>query len=180
MLQNIDFTDPVVQILSVLVGIAVLFLGRRLFWLFVAAVGFILGLALAIDLLPQLPDWVILVAALVFGLVGALIAVIAQRVAIIIAGFFMGGYALLWLLQLFSLNPDRLDWLIFIVGGIIGAILVQFLFDAALIVLSALAGATLIAQVTNFSPPVTAVLFVVLLVLGIIVQAQMWREGWST
>lgn len=180
MFENINFADPVVQVLSVLVGIAVLFLGRRIFWLFVAAVGFILGLALVVDLLPGQPDWVILVAALVLGLVGALVAVIAQKIAIVIAGFFMGGYALLWLLQLFSLTPDRLDWLIFIIGGIVGAILVQFLFDAALIVLSALAGATLIAQVTNFSPPVTAVLFVVLLALGIIVQAQMWRESWST
>jgi drug/metabolite transporter (DMT)-like permease len=123
---------------------------------------------------------VILVAALLFGLVGALVALFAQKIAIVIAGFFMGGYALLWLLQLFSLNPNRLDWLILIIGGIIGAILVQFLFDAASIVLSSLAGASLIAQVTNFSPPVTAILFVILLALNIIVQAQMWRESWFT
>lgn len=180
MLETIDLTNPAVQIISILVGIAVLLLGRRLFWLFVAAAGFIIGLSLAVDLLTNLPDWVILVAALTLGLVGAVVALIAQKVAVIIAGFFMGGYALIWLLQFLSLNPNGLDWLIFIVGGIIGAILVQFLFEAALIVLSALAGATLIAQVTNFSPPVTAVMFILLLAVGIVVQAQMWREKWVT
>lgn len=176
MLDNIDFANPGTQIVSIVVGMAVLLLGRRLFWLFVAAAGFILGLGLAIDLLQAQPDWVILVAALIFGLVGALLALFAQKVAVIIAGFLMGGYTLIWLWQLLSLNLDQLNWLIFIVGGIIGALLVQFLFEAALIVLSSLAGATLIAQATTFSAPVTALLFIVLLVVGLVVQTQMWRE----
>lgn len=180
MLETIDLTNPTVQIISILIGIAVLLLGRRLFWLFVAAAGFIISLSLAVDLLTNLPDWVILVAALTLGLVGAVVALIAQKVAVVIAGFLMGGYALIWVLQFLSLNPNGLDWLIFIVGGIIGAILVQFLFEAALIVLSSLAGATLIAQVTDFSAPVTAVMFIVLLALGLVIQAQMWREKWVT
>ncbi|HXV44298.1 MAG TPA: hypothetical protein VEC96_14645 [Anaerolineae bacterium] len=39
-------SNPGVHVISVLVGIAVLVAGRRLFWLFVGAVGFAIGLSL--------------------------------------------------------------------------------------------------------------------------------------
>ncbi len=181
MFENITFTDPGMQIISILVGIAVLLLGRKLFWLFVGAVGFVIGLGLAVELLKGQPDWMILAAALIMGFIGALLAMFIQKVAVIIAGFVSCGYALIWLVQLFSLDLDQLlIWLIFIVGGIIGAILVQSLFEVALIVLSSLAGAALITQVTDFNPLVAALLFIGLLVVGIVIQAQMWQEKPST
>jgi hypothetical protein len=180
MFDSINFADPSTQIVSVLVGIAVLLLGRRLFWLFVGAVGFVVGLNLAFQLLTDQPEWLIVVAALVVGFIGAIVAIFAQKVAVIIAGFIIGGIGLLWLLQVFGLDPGRLDWVVFVIGAIIGAIIIALLFEAALIALSSLTGAALITQVINqafqFDALIIAVIFVVLLAVGIIVQAQMWDE----
>jgi len=53
---------------TLIVGLAVLLLGRRLFWLFVGAVGFLAGLQWARPVLGDQPEWVIVVAALVLWL----------------------------------------------------------------------------------------------------------------
>ncbi len=181
MFESLNFVDPSTQIVSVLMGIAVLLLGRKLFWLFVGAVGFVIGLGLAFRLLAEQPEWLILVAALIIGFAGAVLAIFAQKVAVVIAGFVVGGVGLIWLLQWLSLDLGLLlEWLIFIIGGLIGAIVIASLFEAALIVLSSLTGAALIVQAanqaTNFNALIIAFLFIVLLAVGIVIQAQMWKE----
>src|ERR1041385_9171955 len=77
-------------IISVLVGLALLLFGRRLFWLFVAALGFAIGLQLAPYLSQNPPLWLSLLLSLGLGLLGALLAVVLQKLAIAIAGF-LGG-----------------------------------------------------------------------------------------
>jgi hypothetical protein len=176
MADNFFLTNPGTQIISILVGIAVLTLGRKLFWLAVGVVGFILGLSLVVQYMSGQPDWVILITALVAGGIGALLAILAQKVAAGVAGFLLGGYIATWLLQLFELNLNQWTWLFFIIGGILGIILVLSLLELALIVLSSLAGATLIVQATHFSPLVTGLLFLALLVVGIVIQARTLPE----
>jgi hypothetical protein len=168
-------TDPGVQIVSILIGIAILVAGRRLFWLFVGAVGFVIGLSLAVQLLPDQPAWVILVAALIVGLVGIVVAIFLQTAAVGLAGFLIGGYTIVWLLQRFGLALSQWDWLIYIIGGILGAVLALYLFDVALIILSSLAGATLIVQSISLDALITSILFVVLLVAGIFIQSKTGR-----
>ena len=65
-------------ILRLLAGIVLLLAGRRLYWLFVAAIGFLAGLELAPRFLPQQPDLVIVIIAAVLGVAGALLAIVAQ------------------------------------------------------------------------------------------------------
>jgi hypothetical protein len=168
-------TNPGVQIISILVGIAVLIAGRKLFWLFVGVVGFAVGLSLAFQLLTDQPTWLILVAALILGIVGAVVAIFVQTAAIGVAGFLVGGYVVLWLLQQLGLDVSQWGWIVFIIGGILGVILALLLFDAALIILSSLTGASLIVQVTNLSPLVMTLLFIVLVVIGIVIQTTTGR-----
>lgn len=164
-------------LVNFILGLAVLLFGRHLFWLFVAAAGFVLGVMFAPQLLPGQPDWLILLVALVLGLVGALLAVVVQQIAVALAGFIFGGYILLSLVTAVGLGVSPWEWLVFIVGGIIGAALVLSLFDPALIGLSALVGATLVVEAVRLSglvaltPPFDLVLWVILFVVGIAVQA---------
>src|SRR5262247_223508 len=67
---------------GIIVGLALLLFGRRLYWVFVAGIGFVTGLEFAPEILLGQPDWVILLAALVAALVGALLAVMAQAFVI--------------------------------------------------------------------------------------------------
>ena len=77
----------------VLVGLLLLVLGRRLYWLFVAGVGFLYGLKLAPLLMPEQSETVIVIVALVLALVGALVAVVATKVVLGVIGFVAGRFA---------------------------------------------------------------------------------------
>lgn len=164
-------------LINFIIGLAVLLFGRHLFWLFVAVAGFVLGVMLTPQLLPGQPDWLIVLVALVLGLVGLLLAVVVQQIAIALAGFIFGGYALLSLLTAVGLSISPWEWLVYIIGGIIGAVLVLYLFDPALIGLSALTGATLVTEAVRLSgivtltPPFDLVLWVILVIVGIAFQA---------
>lgn len=161
------------DIVRILVGVALLILGRRLFWLFVGLVGFVAGITLATQFLSGQPDWLVLVIALAAGLLGVLLALFLQQLAVGVAGFVAGGYIIVNLLSMLMGETDQLlYWLIFLIGGIIGAVLVILLFDWALIVLSSLTGATLVVQAAGLNPTLTLVLFVVLLVVGFVIQAS--------
>lgn len=166
---------PSMVLLTLLVGVLVLVLGRRLFWLFVGAVGFELGMRVAMQIVGQEPAWQVMTISLVAGLLGALLAVFLQRAALAIAGFFAGGYLLLGLISALDLQVGQLAWLFLIAGGIIGTIFVFMLFDWALIVLSSLLGAQLLVGTTSLEPLFRALLFVVLVALGVIIQRRSLR-----
>jgi uncharacterized protein DUF4203 len=158
------------ELFNILVGAALLFFGRRLFWLFVVVVGFVVGTMLATEWFGGKADSVTLLVVLLVGVIGALLSIVLQRLVVGIAGFLAGGYVLHALAV--SLNYQSIAWIAFLLGGVIGAILVAAIFDWALIVLSALTGATVIAQNVPLDKPISAFLYIVVLVLGIVVQAR--------
>jgi hypothetical protein len=167
-----------IAFVRIAVGSAVLLAGRKLYWLFVGAAGFALGIALTSRLLQRQPTWVMLLIALAAGLAGTLLALFLQRVAIGIAGFVSGAYIASSLIGLFSEDaPGWQGWLIIFAGGIVGSILIGVLFDWALIVLSSLTGAGLIVQALPLQPLVLTLFFGLLVAAGIATQANlMTRE----
>jgi hypothetical protein len=161
----------------ILIGIALLVLGRKLFWLFVGSVGFLVGAYLATTLLQGQPDWLTLVVALAAGLLGALLAFVVQRFAVGVAGFLLGGYLANTLLDALPLDISVASWLVFFVGGTLCAALIGFVFEWALIVLSAITGALLIVQSSPLDVSWTMVLFALLLAGGVVTQyVLMQRE----
>ena len=163
-------------ILNVLIGVGLLFFGRRAFWLFVAAAGFLAGLSLANSLL-QGPEWVGLIVGLGLGLLAALLAVAVQRFAIGLAGFLVGGYIALQTLPLFNLEGGWATVLAFLVGGVIGVILVGMFLGWALISLSSLAGAALIVDALNLDAGLGTLVFIILVVVGVVFQARELQGG---
>lgn len=161
------------QIIVILVGVIVLTMGRKLFWLAVAAIGFILGLSLGIHLTGGQADWIVLIVALFVGGLGALLAVLAQKIATAAAGFLLGGYLTTWLWQLLGFELNEWAWLLFIIGGIISLILVLSLLEVALIALSSIIGASLIVGALDLNPAIIGLVFLVLLGVGIVLQAKM-------
>jgi Domain of unknown function (DUF4203) len=165
------------NLIRLLIGGLLLLLGRKLFWLFVAAVGFAAGWAVATNLLHVQPDWVALVLAGVVGVAGALLAHFVSRLAIGLAGFLAGGFLALSLVALLHLQPDWWGWVGFVVGGILGAVLLGAALDWALIGLSSLAGAVLVANALNLPSTVHLLVLVGLFIVGVILQAAMGGRG---
>ena len=163
-------------LLQIAAGLGILTLGRQLFWLFVGGVGFVYGLNLATQIVDDPSNRTTLIIALLLGLVGALFALFLQRVAVGIAGFLGGSIITVTLLEILELDVGS-ALVPFLIGGIVGTILVAVLFDWALILLSSFTGSTIIVQSLNFGQAVEIPLLVILLISGIVVQAsQMRRE----
>jgi hypothetical protein len=167
-----------VTVVGVIIGIAILFFGRKLFWLCVAAVGFALGAEIAPHIIQEPSSILGLIVALVLGLVGALLALFLQKVAIAVLGFLAGGYLAGAIAAAFFIHSAQHYTIIFLVGGVIGAILLLTVFNWALIVVSSLIGAHLIVfqGVITLPPTGSTLVFVGLAVIGILVQAASFRR----
>ncbi len=166
-----------VTIVGVLIGIVILFFGRRLFWLCVAAVGFAVGVEIAPLLVNEASSLLALVIALVFGVLGVLLAFFIQKVAIAVLGFLAGGKLATAIAAAFFVQYAQYSTIIFVIGGIIGAILLLAVFDWALIVVSSFVGAYLIQTAIVLPPTGSTLVFIGLAILGIFVQAVSFRRS---
>jgi len=163
-------------IVNVVIGIALLTTGRKLFWLFMSAVGFILGRSLAQQLLIGNPAWTVIFIAVATGLVGLIFGLYAQRFAVGLAGFLMGHYALVSLGLAIGFLGTGWMWLALVGGGIIGTALALISLDFAFIFLTCVAGAKVIQQTIDLNPPLNFVLFAVLFGVGVAIQLGMLRK----
>jgi hypothetical protein len=160
-------------IFSVLIGLAVLLFGRKLFWLFVAAVGFAIGIEITPHLMQHPPAWLAIAVALFLGLMGALLAIVLQKFAIAVVGFLAGARLAIMIAGAFFVDYAHYYGITFLIGGILGAVLLLVVFDWALIILSSVEGAHLIQNAIQLPPTGASIFFVALVVLGIIVQGAM-------
>jgi len=115
--------------INILIGLMLLLAGRRLFWLFVACVGFASGYHYAQEIWAVHSPVLLLILSIAVGALGAILAIFFQKAAIVIAGFAAGGYIVLTFFDQVARLPAQMAWLPYIIGGIIGAITLFFVFD---------------------------------------------------
>ena len=166
-----------VPIISAVIGAVILLFGRKLFWLCVAAVGFAAGFEIAPQLIHEPSTLVLLTFAIVLGFIGALLALFLQKIAIAIAGFLAGGKLAIAVAAAFFVQSAQYYWITFLIGGIIGALLLLLLFDWALIALSSVVGAYLVLSAFSLPASGTSILFIALVAVGVIVQMASMRRS---
>lgn len=169
-----------VPIIGVVIGAAILLFGRKLFWLFVAALGFAVGIEIAAYFMREPPIWMTLLVALVLGVLGALLAILLQKLAIAVAGFIAGGRIAWALAAAFWVEHAHYRGITFVIGGILGALLLLALFDWVLILLSSIEGAHLVANGIVLPEKGALILFIALAVIGVVVQGSMLRGSRRT
>ncbi|MEM5776292.1 MAG: hypothetical protein AAGU05_14915, partial [Anaerolineaceae bacterium] len=99
----------------------------------------------------------------------------------LLAGFAAGLYLGYRLVTSLSVNLAGWDWLVVVIGGVIGSLLILSVFEWALILLSSLIGASLITQVslqaTHLQTAPRMIIFAVLVLVGVFIQsAQKQRD----
>src|SRR6266478_7235549 len=172
--DSMHYSVPVV---GALIGIVILFFGRKLFWLCVAAVGFLAGIELAPHLVTEPSPLLELAVALVLGVLGALLAFLLQKIAVAVVGFLAGGKLASAIAAAFFVHYSQYSTIIFVVGGLIGAMLLLFLFDWALIVVSSFIGAHMIQNAIVLPSSGATIVFLGLAIVGMVVQAASLRRG---
>jgi hypothetical protein len=111
------------------------------------------------------------------GGLGALLALFLQKVAIAVLGFFAGGKLATAIAAAFFVHYAQYSTIIFVIGGIIGAILLLAVFGWALIVVSSFIGAYLIQSAIVLPPTGSTLVFIGLAIVGIFVQAASFRRS---
>jgi hypothetical protein len=135
------------SILVIAIGIAVLAFGKRLAVLG-AAVGALLGVAL-FSFFPQTNAWVQLLVVILLAVIGFLLAGFAKAIVdlvLLVLGVLAGAAIMLAFLELFDLQGGLVGWLLVLLGGVAGLILVRRFKDWAMIILAGLIGGLLVVR----------------------------------
>lgn len=175
-LDNFTATD----LLAIAAGIALLTFGRKLYWLALGAVGFCGGIWLA-GRLPGLGSGELgLGLSFLIGVLGAWLAVVAQRMAIGLGGLCIGGalayWSAAWLTVPLGWQAGGWLWACAITGALLGAAFASFLFESSLLALTSLFGALLVAKASHVGPPHESWLFLILLCTGVLAQSGRGRR----
>lgn len=159
--------------LTLLLGAGLLIFGRKIFWFFVGVVAFVAGMHFGALYLPWQSEQLLLIVSVACGLIGIALAFFVKKFAIGATGFVAGGLIALNASASLVGHAVTPSWLPFIIGGILGAVVLSMLFDWALIVLSSLVGAILVGQGLHLNG--SPYLIIVLAFVGVILQARLKR-----
>ena len=99
----------------------------------------------------------------------------SRKAAWIFGGFCGGGVLLLYFSDATGISPVGSPVLLFLLGGVAGAMAFLLLRDWALIVVTTLTGAVLITYQSRLGGPAGQALFVGLLLLGMFIQGNSLR-----
>ncbi len=157
-------------VFHIVMGLMLLMFGRKLFWLFVAFSGFMVGAGFSEMIIPSYQQWVQVVIALGVGIASALVAILAQKVAFIFAGCLAGLYMVLIGTQ--SLGFNEILFVLYILGGAVGGAAAYLFIDWAIIILSSLIGAELIASALGLSSTMSILVFMLMSIIGALIQIQ--------
>jgi hypothetical protein len=163
------------NLLNIVLGGALLIAGRKIFWLFVGAIGFVIGIEIATRFFHG-SELIMILAGLALGVIFAGLAVFVESIAIALAGFLGGGYVLLSVATILGLDKGMLTGIAFIMGGILGVILVVLLFDWALISISSLAGAAMVVRALPIAATTAGLVYLGLFLAGVLIQGSVLRN----
>jgi len=154
-------------ILIIALGIFILVVGNRL-TILGAGVGALLGIGL-LRLLPGNQDslwwWILPVGLAALFMIGAIIFKGFISLITLAIGAVAGGAIVLAVLDLLGINLGLVDWILALVGAVIGVILIQRYKKWAFIALAALVGALLTVRGLQMFMPLVQGFFGVILTL---------------
>jgi hypothetical protein len=154
------------------IGGILLFLGRELNFLFAGSMAALIGLRLTPLLPSQWPEWSDYAFMGGLALVAAAITIINERIGYFLAGFLAGG---LFLVEYFVPGVLTLPLPIFIIGGVIGSLVIGIFTEWALMIVSCLIGAYYVTSLFTLSPTAQILVGSGLFIIGAVTQALLMR-----
>lgn len=160
------------------IGGILLFLGHELNFLFAGAMASLLGFRLTPLLPPQWPGWADYAFIIGLGVIAAVVVLLNERAGYFVSGFLAGG---LMLVEYYAPESLTVPWLPFLIGGIIGSLIIGVFTDWALILVTAAIGSAYLLNLFVLDPMLEILIGAGLFIVGaltqvIIMQSQRHAE----
>ena len=153
-----------------LVGLMILAAGSQLYWFFAGVIGFLFSDFAATNIFHMEPGADILLIGAGGAAIGILLTITARKPVMILIGILAGILAANTLPELYGWTPTFNEWFLLLAGGVVAGIFMALSYGYAVVVLSAIIGAQLIAVNIHLSGVNPQVMFLAVLILGIGVQ----------
>ena len=140
-----------------------LLIGHRIFWLFVGGMVY-LYISEKLTVAGIYPPDTIIAYSLFMGVLASLAAFFMQKFTLRIVGFFIGGIALILIMQSLGVEPSSYLFT-FLAGAMFGVIFFSYLFDWTMVLMSSWLGAAYLTSLITFqneNQQATAVLLLTL------------------
>lgn len=154
------------------IGGILLFLGRELNFLFAGAMAGLIGFRLTPVLPAEWPGWYDYVFMGALAIIAAVIVIVNERVGYFLSGFLAGGY---FLIEYYEPGLLTVPLLPFLVGGVIGALILGIFTQWALMLVSCLFGAYYVTNLFILSPIAQILVGSGLFIIGAITQVLIMR-----
>jgi uncharacterized membrane protein len=154
-------------ILRGIIGAILLFLGRELNFLFAAAMATLWGFRIAPHLPATWPAWGDWAFVGALAIVAAAIALINERLGYFLSGFLAGSF---FLVEYFAPGASTVPVLPFIVGSVIGSLVLGLLTEWAMILVSSAIGAAYVLGLFRLSPTAEILVGSGLFIIGALTQ----------
>lgn len=165
-----------VTLVSLIAGLVLLIAGRKAFWVFLGLAAFAVTVVFVQRYLPNLDERTLLVVALVVGGIAAAAAVALAKAIVWVGGFLGGGYIGVVVWEMLMPSASGFPWVAFVIGGLIGMVLMKLLFESLLVLGSSAVGAALLVHVLRAEGTLGLFLLIVLTVIGVIIQRRLWPK----
>ena len=169
------------ELVILILGFIALLLGKRMFWLVAAGAGFFFaillfkefwpGLRETFPALPEANESFVLTVAVITAAAAAILFNLFKKFAIGIIGFALVGYVVTnHATEFFGSGAESYKYIIFILSGALGAVLVSFLLNFGLILVSSLFGAHIVVHHFAQDQDYAKLLFILVTLFGILFQ----------
>jgi len=155
-------------IIKGVIGGILLFLGRELNFVFAGAMAFLIALRLTPLLPTQWPDWTEYAFMIGMGVIAALLTFVDERGGFVLSGFLAGGFVMA---EYYAPSLLIIPIIPFLLGGILGAVILGIFTEWALIVISSLIGGYYLTTLFNLAQTPRVLITAGLIVIGAVVQA---------
>lgn len=156
-----------------IIGAIILFLGHELNFIFAGGMAFLIAFRLTPKLPPTLPAWGDEAFLIGSALLAAGIVIVNARFGYFLSGFLAGGYILV---EYFQPGMLTLPLIPFIVGGVIGSLIIGLFTEWALVVVTSIIGAIYATSLFRLDSTTQTLVAGGLFVIGALTQVIIMRS----
>jgi hypothetical protein len=161
------------MLLRGIAGVIALFFGREMSFLFSAAMAALIGIRLTPLLPSSWPAWADLAFLAVLAFLGAVLTLMNKDTGYYVCGFLVGGFVFS---EIYAPGSFSIPILPFIIGSVLGAVIVGVFREWAMIIVSCLIGTYLISGVLPLTGTAKILASAGIFIVGALAQITIFQS----